>query len=106
MARTTATPVPMYALLCVVHMCRGRVLPPARGVPRQALPPLRRLRGKQTRVHGRVPQLRACTPHSPPHTAHTLSSVVQTDIMEKYLEGQLLQRVPGFTMAAFQLSLQ
>lgn len=31
---------------------------------------------------------------------------MQTDIVEKYIESRLLERVPGFTMAAFQLSLK
>lgn len=42
----------------------------------------------------------------PTRNAHALSLLAQTDVVEKYIESRLLQRVPGFTMAAFQLSLQ
>lgn len=106
----TRTAIALFRVLPTC-MYRGRVLPSARGISRKALPPLRGLRGEQTRVHGRFPQLCACAlcphgAHAHTHTTLPLLSHMQTDIVEKYIESQLLQRVPGFTMAGFQLSLK
>lgn len=58
------------------------------------------------RSYVRAPSAHTAHAHAHTHTTLPLSSCTQTDIVEKYIESQLLERVPGFTMAAFQLSLK